>query len=943
MVSVMKRKLLIIESVRNIRRQMSSFVSIVVIAMLAVTVFLGISYAAEAIYLHISRYYAQQSFQDLQVISPLLLTEEDAAAIRSLDGVADAEGGVQTDAWFRSPNKGGADKLVVLSMPKRIAMPELMEGRFPQTAEECAVELEFAEKNGLRIGESIRLEGKASPVPELLTRSEYTITGFFHHPDHITNDFAWTYYVIMRDEAFDADSLDDNYTRIRVTLTDLPENLFSESYWKKVDPIRAAVEALGEERAPMRLESVRRDIGEEIADAETELAGAEADFEDAKEKLADAEVQLRDAETQLADAESTISDAERELSDQEAEFAEMEEQANGAEFLLKDARRQLEEARAELEEKRAELEEKKGELEEKKAELEEKRTELEDAGVRIENARSELEDAKKQLEELGSADWTVMSNIADAGYRYSEQCVNNLSSISSSFSVIFVLVAILVIYSSIGRMVDEQSSRIGTTKAMGMFGKEIMWKYFFYGNLGTMLGVVFGILTGYFVLQPVLLKMYGGYFNITPVPRGFLLLSTLLVFIGGAILSVLAVLFACRQLLHISAISLMKGEVRSARRRQSSRQAGSLYSRLIVLNMISDPKRVLVTIVSIAGCCILLMIGFTMKFAQDNVTDAQYGHVQLFDARLQFEPEREGAEEALASVLDGYRMEYREVSEEKWFIEGEKDKDTCIVIVPETDGLAGWYELRDARTKSLLELPEHGILISKRMHEIHHYEVGGTMTLYNDRMTAYDAEIAGIVNNYSEYLVFMSRSAYLEVFGHTPDENCYYIKSDGKDLSELRSDAEKTDGFLQLKETTEQKEMIRRTSESLNVLIIVMIISAGLMACFILTNLTSSYMIHKQRELTIMRINGFSTKECLKYAAAELAATTGLGILAGVPAGAGLGYLIIRKTEGNWIQLVRSVDLRSVVFSILMTLVFSFLINSFALRRVRNLKLSDVG
>ena len=92
-----------------------------------------------------------------------------------------------------------------------------------------------------------------------------------------------------------------------------------------------------------------------------------------------------------------------------------------------------------------------------------------------------------------------------------------------------------------------------------------------------------------------------------------------------------------------------------------------------------------------------------------------------------------------------------------------------------------------------------------------------------------------------------------------------------------------------------------------------------------------------------MRINGFSMKECLKYAAAELAATTGLGILAGVPAGAGLGYLIIRKTEGNWIQLVRSVDPRSVVFSILMTLVFSLLINSFALRRVRDLKLSDVG
>lgn len=943
MVSAMKKKMLMIEAVQNIRRQASSFTSIVVIAMLAVTVYLGISYAAEAIYLHISRYYAQQSFQDLQVISPLLLTEEDAEAIRTLNGVADAEGSAQTDAWFRSPNKGGADKLAVLSMPERIAMPELLEGRFPQTAEECAVELEFAEKNGLRIGESIRLEGRTDPVPELLTRSEYTITGFFHHPDHITNDFAWTYYVMMRYDAFDADSLDGNYTRIRVALTDLPENRFTESYWKKVDPIRSAVEALGAERAPMRLESVRRDVGEEIADAEAELAGAEADFADAEEKLADAETQLKDAETQLADAESALSDAERELGDQEAEFAEAEKKVNGAEFLLKDARRQLEDARAELEKKRAELEEKKDELEEKKAELEEKRAELEDARVRIENARDELEDAKKQLEDLPCADWTVMSNIADAGYRYSEQSINNLSSIRSTFSMLFVLVAALVIYSSVGRMVDEQSSLIGTTKALGMYGQEIMWKYFFYGSQGTVLGMVLGILAAYFVLQPALLKMYGSYFNITPVPRCFLTLLTLSVFFGGVVLSTAAVLFACRQLLHTSAISLMKGEMRSARRKQSRKKAGNLYSRLIVLNMVSDLKRVLVTIVSIAGCCILLMVGFTMKFAQDNVTEAQYSHVQLFDARLQFEPEREGAEEALASVLDGRGMEYMEASEEKWFIEGEKDKDTCIVIVPETGGLAGWYELRDARTKSLLELPEHGILISKRMHEIHHYEVGGTMTLYSDSMTAYDAEVAGIVNNYSEYLVFMSRPAYREIFGQDPDANYFYIKSDGKDLSELRSDVEKTDGFLLLKETTEQKEMIRRTSESLNVLIVVMIVAAGLMAYFILINLSSSYMIHKQRELTIMRINGFSVQECLKYAATELAVTTALGILAGVPAGAGLGYLIIRKTEGNWIQLVRSVDWRSVVFSTIITLAFSLLINSIALRRVRDLKLSDVG
>jgi ABC-type antimicrobial peptide transport system permease subunit len=102
-------------------------------------------------------------------------------------------------------------------------------------------------------------------------------------------------------------------------------------------------------------------------------------------------------------------------------------------------------------------------------------------------------------------------------------------------------------------------------------------------------------------------------------------------------------------------------------------------------------------------------------------------------------------------------------------------------------------------------------------------------------------------------------------------------------------------------------------------------------------------MLHKKKELIVMRVNGFSTAECVRYAATELVITTVLGILIGVPVGAWLGYRVIRLTEQSFLQMDRTLDARSVIFSILITAVFALVINGIALSKVKDLKLSDAA
>ncbi len=267
----------------------------------------------------------------------------------------------------------------------------------------------------------------------------------------------------------------------------------------------------------------------------------------------------------------------------------------------------------------------------------------------------------------------------------------------------------------------------------------------------------------------------------------------------------------------------------------------------------------------------------------------------------------------------------------------------CKLISAEPDALPGWYNLRDENNESLVTESEHGVLITKRMHETLALNPGDNITFYNESMSAFPTEVTGIFNNYFGQISFASQSAFREIFGTDPVPNCFFIKLNGFSINVLRDGARWLPGFISLEDAAARRAQIESTAKAMDVLIIVMIVAAGLMAWFILDNLSGSYMLHKKKELTVMRVNGFTTKECVRYAASELIITTVLGILLGVPLGAQIGYRVIRLTEQSFLQMDRTLDIRSVIFSALITAVFALIINGRALSRIRDLKLSDAA
>ena len=121
-----------------------------------------------------------------------------------------------------------------------------------------------------------------------------------------------------------------------------------------------------------------------------------------------------------------------------------------------------------------------------------------------------------------------------------------------------------------------------------------------------------------------------------------------------------------------------------------------------------------------------------------------------------------------------------------------------------------------------------------------------------------------------------------------------------------------------------------------------MIIIAGLLAYFILLNINKMYISQKTKELTIMRINGFTVGEVKRYLLMETVVTSLAGIVLGIVIGSVMGYSVIRNLEAPYLMFIRRVNLIAWLLAAVITVLFTLGINVIALRKIKRLKLTDV-
>ena len=1152
------KKTQIKDALRNIDRQKTSYLSIILIALIGVLAFLSIEFTARALRKNGSQRYNELQFRDIEVVSTLLFSQEDLESIRQVEGVADAEAVWQVGA--KADMDGERRDVDVISLTQRLNQTELVEGRLPTEAGECAAELRLVQSMGWKLGDRIRLESASGGTVTYLNTDEFTLTGIVKHPDHINLNVPETLYVLVPPETFDREALSGAFMKAEIRIDRAEDaNRFLEDYEKAVEAVKERLEALGETLAPKRVESVQNQIREELDKGRQELDEGRDALEDARSELDAGWKALAEGEQEILDGEAELLDAEAELSEAEAQLKDGEEQLADGEKQLREAKQQLLEAKKELEKGAATLEESKAQLDEAAyelcdgwyqlenaksrirsafrgavesylgdvgidwagtqevplgdrnataqefwitkhqsiplgsslksgvssllssglltdavllagyvnltgtedgfnadlmrqtiaaaalsmagsyegqykqlcdgcdewdnghrlycdgliayddglarynqgladynkglarynrglAELEENRTLLEEGRKEYEQGLLDFEEGKKQLEEgrqeleesrarleQGEADyaeglarlqdgetklleaevqqngkdvcrWLIFDGKGNASFVQLGSASINMESLKGTFALLFLLVGALVIFATVSKMVDEQRNLVGTTKALGFFNREVLAKYLSFGMSATAIGMLFAILLARFVLQPFLLKSYASFFIFDYNKPLVALLPTLLVLIAGLLLSGGAVMFACGKLVRTPAVQLIQTKVPSGvKRAKGGKQTGSLYSRLILLNMRTDLKRVIVTIVSIAGCCALVVIGVTLWFSVHGSVKKQYHHITDYDESVRFDPVTapEAAAEEIEGILSEEQADYvplliQTASYQVTELQGAE------LLCGDLEKIQNLYHLEDWKTGEILAPTDEGILIQKRAAESYGLDVGSELELTLGGTETARIRIAGIFDHYIGAPIFLSEACYQEAFGEAPMANAFLIRWNGADAAAVKERLRQVSGFERFVPSDEQRSVFDASTATINALVLMFIFIAALMAGVVQMNLTTMVVLQKKRELTIMRINGFTVKEVIGYLLWETVIVTILGILLGIGLGTAIGARIVRAMETPFLQMDRSLCWPAWIAGALLTVLFTAIVNWIALRNIKNLKLTDL-
>ena len=562
--------------------------------------------------------------------------------------------------------------------------------------------------------------------------------------------------------------------------------------------------------------------------------------------------------------------------------------------------------------------------------------------------RSETETVKSILSGfMEPGQWIVLPRTMSQSLSDARDTIQSLEKISVTFALLFVGLSVLVCYATIGKIIEEQKHLVGTTKALGFTRKEILMKYLIFGGSGTFFGSIVAIFVS-FLLQLIMLNAMGETFLIGNIEPVFDIPAFLIAVVVSTLLGCVAAYLACSKLLKKPAIKLLNNEVSKSwtkpKRVEEGKKPKSLYTGLIFRNMRSDLKRVAITVASIAGCCILLLIGFSLKFSYVEITERQFGKIQEYDATVSFQADaNETASAKIASIVDPIVNEKISLFQTGTILRFGDGIETAVLTATDPDELDHFCHLYDVTKGKEVRIPDGGIVIFSRLAEVYNLHIGDHISILSPKGAFHDVQISGIYSNYAGRNVYMSDTFAKELFGTAYRVNSYAVRYDAGKADTLRTELLKDESFVSLLTKDEIMQQVVLASKTMDTVILVFIAMAAIMAAVVLLNLVRIQINQKKRELTIMRINGFTVRETVNYILKENIITAVIGIVAGLVLGCAASRFILGVLDRVHIQMIRDISLPGCALSVLITLIFAAIINVIALRKIKTLKLTDLN
>ena len=882
---------------RTIKKNIVSFLAVALMVATGISIYLGDFSAAKAILERANDYFIENKLQSLEVSSIYGITDEDINAMAMLSEVDEVEGGYSSVVLLDADNGTGKMLVKAQSLLDTMNLPVVLEGTLPENYKEVAIEQKMAQKEGIQVGDTITIEHNGE-----LRATTFKVSAIINQPSFCCakaldsrgmSDIgigSVQYYISLPKEAFLSSYFADCYTTAYIKNYELDNYFyFSDEYREKEAALQEKLMTLGAERASLRLEKVHLQGKKKIQETEAILEEYESTMQSAKEQVAE-----------LLGIEKGIS-----------QWDEVREQLKNA-----------------------------GKFEKYYLKIVD---EVEKAEDNLTEAGKQLEESKKEIEEAEPEEWVVSIRNDIGDIRSVDIIVEGLYGLGYSMALIFVFVSVIVCYSAISRMINEQRARIGMQKALGFSTKEIMRHYMRYSIICGLCGVLEGWTASVLSVQTLSLMIYKDVFLLGKIPHSFDGKQAVLISVFFMIVFMAASFFACKKEIAMPATELLRGEVPEREKPFAFEKMGAyqklkLYNRTMIKNVLGDKPRMLTTIIGVAGCMVLLVISFTMLITMEESTKLQFEKYFLYENRMVVDGDKADFEE-FEDILKKENVEYIRIQDKLKLYREESGnwQGAHLVVVSDLEEIKNFMVLENPDTRREVEIPKDGMLVSLKCAQNHNLKNGSVLEVMGNDGNVRKITAQGVIEHYLGYNLFVVSDSYYEkVMGEEADRCVFLLKGNVDGLYEKVKHRE---GFLSIRDNSEYQNM----GNALVMVVMICFVFAAIMAVLVMLNQNVMHISRKAKELSVMRINGFTLKETENFVSRDNFMLTAMGIILGWIVGAGFGYVVTLVLEVASTHYIRTPSIKACLISGMIGAVFAYLMNRIALRRIRRLNLTDVN
>jgi len=508
-------------------------------------------------------------------------------------------------------------------------------------------------------------------------------------------------------------------------------------------------------------------------------------------------------------------------------------------------------------------------------------------------------------------------------------------SFSYVFALIFIGIAVLVIATSMSRMVEKQRTQIGTMNALGMKRSKILFHYISFSLITSGLGAVAGMLLGVFLGAPYMLDLFGAYY-IVPGRKSEFNMIYLVILLAIVVICAFAAYVSCRKLLKIKpAEALRPAAPRAGKKCLAERLPfWEKLSFSVQYNLRDISRGKMRAFMSIAGTAfgMLLMVygaGCNGLLAEmeaivfDKTTPAQY-QIKLAEDADADEVKK------LASSLDGELImtSALEVSAVKNAASSEKQKGVLTV----TEGKK-LYNILDLDNE-VTDIEPGTVALSRKFADELNLKVGDTVYwhLYT-RNEWHEAKIGVIYRSSETQGMTMLYDDY---------KNTHETYQPTMLMSDKTRDNLKSDACVTSVNTKDQmREAYENSMEVVNMLVYMMMIFSATCVVVVLYNSGSLSFNERVKELATLKVLGFQSGAIRKMMSQQNVWFSVIGIILGAPFGRASFNMMMNSNGENFdynLSIRPIAYLEAGIFVLVVSVLVSFMFS----KRIKKLDMVEV-